>query len=203
MLCKHYHTRQAHPQCLRERERVGFIDIESSALDANYGILLTYCILDNDSNKLYFDTINKADIKKWGKTAQEDTRLLRSLMRDMAQFDRLVGHYSSRFDLPMIRTRALMCGLSFFDFGDIVQTDTWMILRKKFKLSRNSLENGVRSLTGKTQKNHLTLASKHGCLRGEKKAIEFTLDHNRKDVSDTRALWRAINSYAKQNKSSI
>lgn len=205
--CKHRHPYTAHPNCYEreqpDKQRIGILDVESEALDVNFGILFTYYIKVSGKNEYYYDAITKEDIKKWGKEAKEDTRLIRNLVRDLSGFQRIITHYGSRFDIPFIRARALICGVPFPIYGELWQTDTWQILRKKFKLSRNTLENGSRTLVGRTRKNHLTLASKHGCLRGDRKAIEFTLLHNRFDVQDTDALYRKIREYAKETKSSI
>lgn len=202
--CEHGHNFAEHPKCYvqHETERVGFIDIEAEDLVADYGILFTYCILGQDG-KLYKDTINKFDIKKWGRTAQEDKRVVSNLIKDMNNFDRLVGHYSSRYDLSFIRTRAIMCGLDFPAYGVYTQSDTWMILRNKFKLSRNSLESGTRNLLGKTLKTHLSLKLRNGCIRGERWAIDETLDHNIRDVKDTRDLYNTICPFVKINNTSI
>ena len=43
--CKHRHLLIEHPQCYKRKpERLGFLDIESSNLDADFGIVLSYCI---------------------------------------------------------------------------------------------------------------------------------------------------------------
>lgn len=204
--CRHGHTLLSHLHCaedLFEKERIGFIDIEAEDLNADYGVLFTYCIKDGGSKKIYYDTINKNDIKKWGKEAREDKRLLKNLIKDMGNFDRLVGHYSCKYDLPFIRTRALMCGVKFPEHGIYIQSDTWMILRHKFKLSRNSLESGTRNILGKTRKNHLSLKLRNGCIRGEKWALDATLDHNKRDVRDTEDLFKAISLFSKTTKSLI
>lgn len=202
--CKHHHNFAEHPNCFNElkEERVGFIDIECSNLKADWGILLTYCIL-GENGKLYKDIITKDDIKKWGKTGKDDTRLLKNLIRDMGNFDRLIGHYSCRFDMPFIRTRAVICGVEFPPYGVYTQTDTWMILRNKFNLSRNSLENGSRTLTGKTNKTHLTPVLMLNCLRGEQWALKEMLAHNKFDVEDTRNLFNTTKSFVKINNTSI
>jgi DNA polymerase elongation subunit (family B) len=121
----------------------------------------------------------------------------------MLRFDRIIGHYSCRYDLPFIRTRAVICGLDFPEFGLIWQTDTWTILKRKFKLSRNSLENSTLKLLGSTNKNHLSLNLKHGIIQGKKWAQKYCLDHNTKDVLDTERLYNAIYKFQRNTKTSI
>jgi len=188
------------------REKIGFIDIETEDLRAD--IVFCYCIKDRNSNKIYSDAITLEDIRKYSnkdrnKMPIEDIRILKNLIQDMSKFTRLVGHFSSLFDLPFIRSRAVMCGIDYPIYGQYVQTDTWRILKSKFKLSRNSLENSCQKLLGSTMKDHLSLAIKHGCIRGEPWALKASLEHCRKDVLDTERLYNAINIFARQTNSSI
>ena len=206
--CKHNHSYLEHENCYykevnKDMERIGFIDIECSNLNADYGILLTYCIKDSNSKKIYFDKLNIGDVKRGGHDATEDKRLIQNLMKDMLKFDKLVGHYSSRFDLQYIRTRAIMCKLKFPEFGTIFQADTWNILKHKFKLSRNSLESGTRNLLGVTRKNHLSLILTNRALRGDPWALNQILTHNKYDVLDTEDLYKIIEPYMRKTKTSI
>ena len=183
---------------------MGFIDIEAEDLKADYGIMFSYVIKPLDQSKLYFDILNRKDVKNRDRhRATEDKRILLHLIKDMRNFDRLVGHYSSRYDLPFIRTRAVICGLDFPEYGVYVQSDNWMTLRCKFKLSRNSLENASRKLLGKTEKTHLSLEIKHAMLRGEKWAQDYTLDHNIRDVRDTERIWKVIHKFVRPTQTSI
>ena len=189
-------------------ERIGFLDIETTDLKSDYGIILCYCIKDANSDKIYHDIITPEDIKKYSSKnreimAKEDTRVIKSLVRDLANFDRVVTHFGSIFDLPFIRSRAIMCGVDFPTYGVYVQTDTWRILKNKFNLSRRSLENSCRQLLGKTNKDHLSLSIKHGCIRGEAWALKDTLEHCKKDVIDTESLFNTIAPFARQTKTSI
>ena len=189
-------------------ERIGFLDIETTDLNADYGIVTCYCIKDAGSNKIYEDCLTPEDIKKYASKRRdveprEDTRILESLVKDLKNFDRLVLHYGCGFDIPFLRTRAVICRVPFPTHGFYVMSDTWVMLKKKFKLSRNSLENGCRKLVGTTNKDRLSMSIKHGALRGEKWAIMNMLVHCRKDVIDTEALYNLIHMYSKKTKSLI
>jgi uncharacterized protein YprB with RNaseH-like and TPR domain len=210
--CKHGHNLLSHLSCLKEalaqEQRIGFLDIESEDLNADYGLIFCYCIKDLNSNKIYEDRITLDDIKKYKSKSRdaitkEDKRVIENLVKDMHHFDRIVTHYGSKFDLNFIRTRAVMVGVDFPAYGLYTQTDTWKILINKFKLSRNSLENACRHLLGDTRKDRLSLAIKHGCLRGEEWAIQDALVHCRKDVLDTQDLYLKICDFVKETKTSI
>ena len=213
--CKCGHTFLEHPNCLDKekinlnelKEKIGIIDIETDDLNADYGIIFSYYIKTLGKNEYLTDHITEADFKKYSYkgngVAKEDTRVVKQLMEDMKKYDRLVGHYSSGFDIPFIRTRATICGLKFYDYGEIFTSDTWRILKDKFKLSRNSLENGTQKLLGKTRKNHLSSNMKHAIIRGEKWAMDYCLDHNKKDVDDTDDLFKVIRNSKRETKTSI
>jgi len=188
-------------------ERIGFLDIETTDLNADYGIICCYCLKEAEG-KIYEDRITRDDIKKYSSKKRdveprEDKRIIESLVRDLKNFDRLVLHYGCGFDLPFIRTRAVICRVKYPTHGIYVMSDTWVMLKKKFKLSRNSLENGCRKLVGVSNKDRLSMAIKHGALRGEEWAIQDMLNHCRKDVIDTEALYNLIHPYSKKVKSFI
>jgi len=209
--CIHGHNGIDHPNCYDQQigrtERIGFLDIEAEDLVADYGIMFSYYIKVAGKNKFYTDHLTPADFKRYSfrgnGVSVEDTRIVRSLVGDLKNFDRVITHFGSIYDLSFVRTRAVICGVEFPGYGELYQTDTWRILRSKFKLRRNTLENGSLKLTGKTNKNHLSLNMKHGVLRGEKWAMDYCLDHNKKDVIDTERLYNKIQGFVKNTKSSI
>lgn len=179
------------------KEKIAFFDIEAEDLKADYGIAFCWVLLDSETNKMYSDAITLNDIKKYSsreKNTQpkEDTRIIKSLISRMSCYDRVIGHFSAWYDLPFIRTRAVIDKLDFPAYGALYQGDSWKILRAKFKLSRNTLENASLKLTGKTRKDHLSLSIKHGCLRGEQWALKKALIHCENDVLDLRDVFNAI-----------
>ena len=188
-------------------EKVLFYDVETEDLNADYGIMFNWCAIDDKGNK-FEDNITLEDIKKYKSSnrdiePKEDKRIVQSLVDLMNKYDRVIGHYSCGFDTPFTRTRAVICGVEFPSYGVIFQSDTWVFLKKKFKLSRNSLENGCRKLVGITHKDKLSLAIKHGVLRGEKWAIDASRKHCEQDVVDLIALYKKTNMYSRKTNSSI
>jgi len=210
--CTHRHNGIEHPLCYDRAngliERIGVLDIETEDLNADYGIIFCWALYDLQTKEIYEDAINLEDIKtqsssRRNKMPTEDKRVIESLIDKIKQYDRIYGHYSQRFDVPFIRTRAVMCKVDFPVFGTCFHTDTWRILKDRFRLSRNSLANAHLKLLGYTRKDYLSLSIKHGCLRGEKWAIDLTKAHCRKDVLDTKDLINKIKMFVRINKTSI
>jgi len=189
-------------------ERIGFFDIEAEDLKADFGITFCWVIIDSQTDKMYSDVLTLNDIKKYSSKKRdvqpkEDTRIIKSFIETTSKFDRLVGHFSSLFDLPFVRTRAVIDKVQFPSYGALYQTDNWRTLKSKFKLSRNTQQNATLKLLGKTRKDRLSLSIKHGCIRGEKWALDLSLKHCKKDVLDARDLFYAIHFSIKRTKTSI
>ena len=204
--CIHYHKYQEHPQCFVEdmgfKEKVGFLDIEASNLDANFGIILSYCIKDADSDKIWSDVIEKKDYSKY-KMESPDTRVVENLVKDMRKFDRLVAHYGIKFDFPFIRTRAIVCDVDFPKYNELYIDDTWRWAKNKLKLNSNRLDTIATTLLGKTDKTRVEGKYWIGAMRGDKKSLNYILEHNRFDVLDLEKIYNKLIDYVRQNKSSI
>lgn len=206
--CKaHSHTYLAHYQCfLREKpqdtgERIATLDIETSNLDADYGIILSWCVKPV-GGKIISDVITLNDIKK-GRVGDEDRRVTQSLINTITDFDVLIGYYSKRYDIPYIRARAVHMGLTFPVFGTIKHIDVYDIIKHKFKMSRRRQETACRFLLGKTEKTHFSGHIWRDAARGIKSALAYVLDHNEGDVRDLEALYATVAPFVRRNDSSI
>lgn len=182
-------------------ERVGFLDIESSNLVADFGFILSWCIKDGDGRTIYSDVIKKSDINNYAH--EEDYRIVKSLLVAMRKFDRLVTYYGARFDIPFIRTRAHISKLKFPEPGSIKHTDLWFHVRGKFRLSSNRLENANRVLVGKTDKTRVESKHWRRGQRGDQDSLAYILDHNKKDVIDLEKLWKDLVPYFQPSKASV
>lgn len=202
--CQHKHTYLDHYNCYlkenpQDQERIGFFDIEATNLKADFGHMLTYCIKDGGSDKIYYDTITLADIK----AGYEDKRLIQECIKDLNRFDKIVTFYGSNYDLPFVRARAMINKVEFPFFGSIKHRDLFFIIKSKFCLSRKSLENSCNQLLGKSNKTRFNPKVWRDAARGDKKSIEQILEHNKFDVLDTEELYNQTIDYVKVNNASI
>lgn len=206
--CQHGHTGLEHYDCyVRSGEplmaqRVGFLDIETSNLEANFGIMLTYAIKDQATGNVYCDTLDKQDIKKY-EDDKTDTRLVGNFVDDLLKFDRIVTFYGKGFDIPFARTRALIDGVDFPYFGSIKHDDVYFWAKFKLRLNRNGLETVCRTLLGKTDKTHLEYRYWAGAVRGDEDSLEYILAHNIHDVDDTQKVYDVLKDFARRQDSSI
>jgi uncharacterized protein YprB with RNaseH-like and TPR domain len=205
--CKHGHTYIEHYQCfLTEKEegpyKIGSLDIETSNLNADYGVILTWCIKDHDTGEIYNDQISEEDLALY-EPGEDDTRIVASLIEAMMKFDELVTWYGARFDIPFIRTRANICKVDFPKYGAIKHKDLWFTCRGKLKLSSNRLENACKVILGKSTKTRLDAKHWRAAQRGNKESLAYVLTHNKHDVEDLKKIYEKIVEYGRPVSNSI
>lgn len=201
--CEHGHTFLQHFACYKgHKERIGFFDIETSNLVADFGILLSYAIKDGASKKVISSVLTPHDIRK-ATFGEEDKRLVRQCLKDLGQFDRIVTYYGSRFDVPFLRARALSMDLDFPNYGTLKHTDLYFIIRGRVALSSKRLENACRVLLGHTEKTRIDSKYWRAGARGDKESLKYILDHNQKDVLDLERLYKKMIHFSKPTDTSI
>ena len=208
-LCIHGHNGLAHPKCFDKKngpvpERIGFADIESSNLRASFGIVYSYCIKEKDG-PMIARSVTLQDLHK----GEYDKNLMRKFIEDAEQFDRLIFHYGSdmRFDIPFLRTRCEYWGLEFPRRGLIHISDTYPILRNKFKLHSNRLEAACDFFEidskGHKMNPRVWLKMISGNKRLMQQALDYILLHNKEDVLSLEKLWERTGKYSKLTKAGI
>jgi len=200
--CVHGHSLVAHPKCLRKElgkeEKIGFVDIEASNLSATFGYIISYCIKEADG-PIIERVLSPKDIKKH----TFDKQLMKQFIIDSRKFDRLLGYYSTKFDIPFLRTRCVYFGLDFPLYSEIKHTDVYYIVRNKLNLHRNRLETACEFFDIPCKGHRLNPTIWQRAMSGEKKALDYILQHNREDVISLELLYNKVNLFVQQTKRSI
>jgi len=201
--CKHRHNGIDHHACFDKdnhlNERVGYYDIETSNLNADFGIVLSYCILPDKNNRLLSRTITPEELR----SDKFDKNLLKQFCEDARKFDRLIGYYSAKFDAPFLRTRCIFHHLDFPIYKEINHTDAYLTAKHKLKLHSRRL-GVVAPFFGIKAKGHpLNGAIWLKCLRGDKRALDFVTTHNKEDVYSLREVWHKVEDYQRLTKTSL
>lgn len=195
--CKHGHSYITHPNCYDadhgKDQRIGFLDLECSNLHANWGIILSYSIKVKGEDKIYSKVISKEELNTC-----LDKRVVESCIDDIDKFDRIVGYYSTRFDIPYLRTRAIILGVPFPGYGGFLHTDVYYMARNKLCLNSNRLDTVAAALFGETQKTRIEPKYWTKALMGDKKALAYILDHNQKDVLELERVYDALIDFTKR-----
>jgi uncharacterized protein YprB with RNaseH-like and TPR domain len=167
----------------KKKFRVGYLDIEASDLSADWGFMLTWYIKPRGSRNYDFGIITQKEILD----GSYDYRITKELLLALDNYDVIYTHWGAdrRFDLPFIRTRAMVHNLEKMlpNYLEKFLFDTWPIARNKLRLRRNSLDNIARTLgitgIGKTYLDPLIWKRAH---IGDKKSLEYIAKHNKHDV---------------------
>jgi uncharacterized protein YprB with RNaseH-like and TPR domain len=204
--CRHGHTYLEHYQCYldehpEKKVKIGFLDIETSNLDANFGVMLTWAIKTNDGY-LISDALHKSDLENC-EPDKIDTRIVKNLVEEIQQYDTIVTYYGKRFDVPFLRTRALVDGVEFPAYGSLKHIDVYFWAKFKLKLNSNRLDTVARTLFGSTEKNHIEFKYWIAGTRGDEEAIDYILDHNQRDVEELERVYYKLENFARRQDSSI
>jgi len=124
-----------------------------------------------------------------------DRRIVETLVDHFWKYDRLVTHYGCKFDIPFIRTRALIHNILFPEYGYIWHTDVWRIARNKLRLNSNRQGSVARAIQG--------LQVQFGGARERKEALDYVLQHNEYDVKQGEKNYLLLLPFIRETKTSI
>lgn len=207
--CSHGHRPDSHPNCFirnwydEQNHRVGYLDIEATGFNANDAWMLSWAIKER-GGKVVTDHVRPDEIfKAPGKVNMNyDRGITKTLLEEMRKYTVLVGYYSTGFDFPFIRSRAMKHNLSFPSIGQIYHIDLFYHVRNKLKLSRNSLKVATQFLeiAGKTS---LDFSYWGIAGMGDVNAMKELLHHNEQDVIILEQLHKKMSPFCKFTKRSI
>jgi len=159
-------------------KKILFFDIEATNLSASIGYILTIGYKwagDKSASVLRIDKTPEFHKKK-----TNDTGLLKQFEEIFNKAEVVVYHFGDFYDLPFIQTRRLIKGLP--PLGDISSVDTWRIAKKKLKFHNNRLETILETLNCPIKKTKINGEKWIDAMSGDTKAIDYVVDHCRKDV---------------------
>jgi len=163
--------------------RIGYLDIEASDLDGDFGRVLTWYIKPRGSKKYDYSIITKKEIFDY----EFDKRLILEFLEAIKKYDVLYTHWGvdRRFDIPFLRTRALRHGIldQFPRRFEKFIMDTWPIARNKLRLHNNRLDSiadacGIRGV----KKTPLSARTWELGAEGHPESLKYIATHNRHDV---------------------
>jgi uncharacterized protein YprB with RNaseH-like and TPR domain len=183
--------------------KVGYLDIETTNFQANFGFMLSWAMYIPDKPLTYitapgitpvtyeledivtanpgttkWDVIKRREAINWKK---QDYRICKSLMKALREVDLVVTYYGTKFDVPYMRSRALYHRLDFPKYQEVLHLDMYYRVKALLKLGRNTLDQATEffGIEGKT---HVKPTLWNRARVGDKEALEYVLDHNIEDV---------------------
>ena len=177
--------------------RIGYLDIESDGLKADFSTMLTWCIKEKDG-PIAYDVIQKRDLFR----GIADRKIVQSIVDEISKYNIIVTYFGKVFDIPYIRTKAIHYGIDFPAYQEIAVWDLYFAVKSKLNLSRKSLDN-VCDYFGIVGKTPLDKDTWRIAKYGDPEAIQKVLVHNMGDVSITEELHNKMNPFMKWIKTSI
>lgn len=207
--CRHRHRYLDHLNCFvvekpdtsPVHERVGYLDIETTGLNANFDYIISYAILTNDE-EMIGRALKPKECRNWKVL---DKNLCREFSDVVKDFDRLVVYWGKdrRHDLPFLRTRVVKWKYKFPLYREVFVSDTYDLVKAKLKLHRNRLENAC-DFFGIPSKGHRLDAEMWQRARlGDTHALSHVWEHNKEDVISLKAVHELLEEFSAQRKLSI
>jgi len=204
--CKHRHNGWVHPACYEKAkgiaERIGMLDLETSNLKADFGVILSWCLKPLGDKKIRWGLISKTDVRN----GTYDKRIVEELIDTVWDFDRLITHYGTYFDIPFFRTRAIRWNVdkNFPKFGEMYHSDVWRMSRSKLCISSNRQDTIARAIKTPDIKTriHPDIWLKVQMTQ-DAESLDYILTHNKKDVIQLEANFKNLEPYVRLGRSSI
>lgn len=163
---------------MKDRAKVLLFDIEASNLAANFGYLLAIAWKWSGEKKVHALSIDQSPGFKRDPT--NDSWLVYMFREVMEDADIIVGHYSSKYDMPFLQSRALYHNLIPFP-TEIRHIDTWRIARNKLRMNSNRLAS-LAAHIGAEEKTALSGPMWIKAMAGHKPSIAYVKEHCKQDV---------------------
>lgn len=222
--CCHRHTISEHPSCFRkglvknagpkmwyqDGLRIGYLDIESDGLVADFGTMLTWCIKEKGGN-VASSIITKDELFN----GVLDKRLVNDLVNEIKKYNIIITYYGTGFDIPFTRAKSLHYDI---DFPSLISTegvrggvkvlpqiyhwDLYYLVKSKLCLSRKSLDN-VCDYLGIKGKTPIDKEFWRQAKYGDPLALKYVLDHNVGDVNILEELHDRLEPFKKWEKRGI
>jgi uncharacterized protein YprB with RNaseH-like and TPR domain len=221
--CVHRHSIETHPSCFakglikydfesdKEWEkitgqpwytfpeyRVGYLDIETDNLKADFGTMLSWAIKEKEGNT----TVGVITKKELFSEVEVDKRLVKDLIDVMREYRIIVTYFGTRFDLAFARAKALHYGLNFPEYGEIYHHDLFYTVKSKICISRKSLES-VCDYLGISGKTPIEREAWRRAKYGNEEALREVVEHNVGDVEILELLHNKLEPFRKWTRSSV
>jgi len=210
--CEHHHDYLTHPSCIFKMmaegidkpqwykdATIGYLDIETSNLNPTFGVMFSWAIQDKDG-AIHSDmmSVSKGDFH-W---SVQDSRVVRNLVKQIANYNIIITFYGSRFDIPFLRSRAMKWGCLFPGYGSVLQLDMYYVCRSKLNLHRGSLK-AVSRFLGIEGKDDIEPDLWVKALFGHKESIDLIHEHNVWDVKVLQEVHKRMEPYIKGTRTSL
>lgn len=158
---------------------VGFLDIETTGLGADFGFCLCACIKSGTSNKI--TTFRIDSYKNYKKNLCNDKLLILDIAKEVENYDVIVHYNGDNFDLPFLDTRLAIHGER-KRISLIHSIDLLPLVKRKMRLNSNKLDTVANALGLTEEKTKLLPQVWQQASHGSKKDLDYIVSHCQADV---------------------
>lgn len=133
----------------------------------------------------------------WGYEEQDSAKVLREFDKVLEKADFVIGKNSDRFDVKMLNSIRMLEGLPGNPSWSKYTDDLEKMMRRYFRLPSQSLDyiSGQLGLGGKIKMEMSDWIDILEKTDNGKKALAKMIKYNKKDVADTRTLWKHLSEH--------
>ena len=203
--CIHGHSGLSHYNCYKKEkglvDRIGFFDIETFELNADWGFVFSYCI-KRQGGSIIRRVLTGKEVLNY---KVRDRRLIKQFCQDVKEFDTLVVYYGKdtggryqRHDIPFMRTRAMRWKIKNFPTNrEKIIIDLYDCVKAKTKQKSNSMEHICKLLGIPAKQTPHDWEVWQRARDGNEKALKTVLMHNDEDVISMEMLFDEVYRYKK------
>jgi uncharacterized protein YprB with RNaseH-like and TPR domain len=159
--------------------RIGIFDLETSNLNANFGVVLCGVVKEYGPRKK--STIHRMDALSNYKTDRsDDSAVVAALYQELVNYDIWVSYNGRRFDIPFLNTRLMAHGLETLEKRKHI--DLLYQARYKLKLHSARLASVQEFLGLRTSKTVVDGRNWTRAMAGYKDGWDYIVDHCVRDV---------------------
>ena len=175
--------------------KVCFFDIETSNLNPPFGWIICAVIQDLEGKTKVF-RIDK--YKTFKKEPWNDRELVEDLLDSLREYDVIVTYYGDRYDRKWISTLTVYYDLE--PIGLKYHIDIYREIKRTFKLHNYKLKTLIdylnsRELDEITEKTPIDSINYKKAVTGDRKGIDYVVDHCKRDVSALREIYLLVFKY--------
>lgn len=171
-------------------------DLETSALEADRGVILCACIKSSKRRGIITIRTDKTSPTWHAGKRGNDKETTRQIAEILADHDVLVAHNGSRFDMPFLRSRMLRWNMK--RLPDIKMVDPCSIAYRRFRLRSNSLAAVADHIGVTERKTPLDMSIwADAFLNGSRRAMNLIVEHCVADIKVLEGVLEVVKPYVK------
>lgn len=168
-------------------DKLCFIDVESTGLDAESSFIVGYGLMRIDGSWIH----------SFAKTIDDESKIIANLIDNVRKYERIITWYGVGFDIPMVTARAVKNGIDPSPILTINHIDLFIIFKTLFRLNKYDLDSVCKFL-GIPKRVELKGSDMpplyFRALSGDSEALKLIEEHCYDDLQGLRGIYLKVES---------